>query len=268
MSFNGIGGYLNSPAMIPWPIIVVYFAVVGAFVFIYGKKEGGLSKFKTVDLVYIGVGSAFTVVWEFFIGPLLDKVIPSGLTAYIGFGFFGRILIVFIIAGLVRKVGAGMLSLAIFNILGDIFHYGFGGEPIYTIYETFTYGLFIDLAIAVSKGHLFGVGLERAKASVKSVLTPKASPAEAKSSDPIDPPKYAWYTHPLFLAGFTGAIVGLLWATPDTLIYGGFFKPLLYGGIVNWSKILFDLVAFIPGDVAFGIVAGLLAARIARVLGQ
>jgi len=268
MSFNGIGGYLNSPAMIPLPIIVAYFAVVISFVVIYSKKEGGLSKFKTVDLIYIGVGSAFTVVWEFFIGPLLDKVVPSGLTAYIGFGFFGRILIVFIIAGLVRKVGTGMLSLAIFNILGDIFHYGFGGEPIYTIYETFTYGLFIDLAIAVSRGHLFGVGLERAKSTVKSVLRTKETVQGAQTVDDPPAPGYSWYSHPLFLAGFTGAIVGLLWATPDSIIYAGFFGPLLYGGIVNWSKILFDFVAFIPGDVAFGIIAGILAARIARVLGQ
>ncbi len=266
MSFNGIGGYLNSPAMIPWPIMIAYFVIVGAFVFIYGKKEGGLSKFKTIDLVYIGVGAAFTVVWEFFIGPLLDKIVPSGLAAYISFGFFGRILIVLIIAGLVRKVGAGMLSLAIFNILGDIFHYGFGGEPIFTLYETFTYGLFIDLAIAASKGHLFGIGLERTRASKKSIFKTKEEPQA--DPGPSDPKKSVWYVHPALLAGITGALVGLTWATPDSIMYAGFFSPLLYGGIVNWSKILFSFVAFIPGDVLFGIIAGLLAARIARVLGQ
>ncbi|MEM3191280.1 MAG: hypothetical protein QW292_04155 [Candidatus Parvarchaeota archaeon] len=258
------------PAMIPWPIMVVYFATVITFVILFSWKRGGLSRFKTVDLVYIGVGSAFTVVWEFFVGPLLDKIVPSGLAAYISFGFFGRILIVLIIAGLVRKVGTGMLSLAIFDVLGDIFHYGFGGEPIFMLYEAFTYGLFIDLAIAVSRGHLFGVGLEHKVSSRKNIFKNEGAKTPTSADPPaaVNPPVIAWYSSPRFIAGITGALIGLLWATPDSFIYGGFFEPLLYGGIVDWSRLLFSFVAFIPGDVAFGIIAGLLAARIARVLGQ
>ena len=164
MGFNGIGGYLNSPGMIPWEIVVIYFVGATIFAFVYGIQRGTGPKFKTVDLVYIGVGAAFTTVWEFFVGPFLDKFVPAGAAPFIGFGFFGRILIVFIVAGLVRKVGTGMMTMFIFNLLGDIFHYGFSGEPIYTIYEVFTFGLFMDVMIALTHGRLFGIGISQTEA--------------------------------------------------------------------------------------------------------
>ncbi len=251
MGFNGIGGYLNSPGMIPWEIVVVYFVAVLVFVFAFSRKTGGEPKFKTVDLVYIGVGSAFVVVWEFFIGPFLDKFVPAGATAYIGFGFFGRILIVLVIAGLVRKVGTGMLTMFIFNLLGDIFHYGFGGEPIYTVYETLTYGLFVDVIIAVTKGHLFGIGakIEEGKQAAKQALASLSRRA-------------------LIVPAVTGGFIGLLWAIPGNVLYPGFFSPFLYGGIVNWQSIIFSFFASLPGNIIFGIIAGLIAVRISRVLGQ
>lgn len=246
MAINGIGGYLYAPGMIPWEIIVLYFAAAIIFAVVYGRKEGGLSRFKTVDYVYIGVGAAFSVVWEFFVGPFLNKFVPSGATPFIDFGFFGRVLILFIVAGLVRKVGVGMSSLLIFNILGDIFHYGFSGEPIYTIYETFTYGLMIDVVIAAARSNLFGIGVEQ-KTDRLSVLQQK-------------------YIN--WVPGITGAIVGFLWSIPDNVMYSGFFSPFLYGGTVSWAKIVFNFGAAIPGNVVFGVIAAYIAIRVAKVLGQ
>ena len=251
MGFNGIGGYLNSPGMIPWQIVLVYFVAALVFVFAFSRKTGAEPKFKTVDFVYIGVGAAFVTVWEFFVGPFLDKFIPPGLTAYIGFGFFGRILIVLIIAGLVRKVGTGMLTMAIFNLLGDVFHYGFGGEPIYTIYETLTYGLFIDVFIAVTRGRLFGIGekIEEGKEAVRQAFGSLR--------------RHLWIA-----PAITGGLLGFLWAIPDNVLYAGFFSPFLYGGVVNWESIRFGFFAALPGNIIFGIIAGFIAVRVSRVLGQ
>lgn len=256
MAFNGIGGYLNSPGMIPWEIVVIYFIVATVFAIAYGWSRGAGPKYKTVDLVYIGVGAAFTTVWEFFVGPFLDKFVPAGAAAYIGFGFFGRILIVLIVAGLVRKVGSGMLTLLIFNLLGDIFHYGFSGEPIYTIYETLTYGLFIDLMIAVTHGHLFGIGADEEIGATSG----KAAKGNQLTN---------------FLSKYTkaapvimGGVIGFLWAIPDNVLYAGFFNPFLYGGIVNWQSIIFSFWASVPGNIVFGIIAALIAVRVSKVLGQ
>lgn len=252
MGFNGIGGYLNEPGMIPWEIIVLYFVIAGIFAFLYGRNHGAGPKFKTVDLVYIGIGAAFVTVWEFFVGPFLNKFVPSGLAAYIDFGFFGRILIVFIVAGLVRKVGTGMITLLIFNLLGDIFHYGFGGEPIYTIYEVLTYGLMIDLFIALSQGRLFGIG------------SAQDEEAEKKGNQLT---KVLEGYH-MIAPAITGAVVGFLWAIPDNVLYAGFFNPFLYGGIVNWQNIVFNFGAAIPGNVVFGVIAAYIAVRVSTVLGQ
>ncbi len=51
MGFNSIGGYLGEPGQIPWEIIAVYFGLALIFVVWYGKKDGGLKNFKTVDFV-------------------------------------------------------------------------------------------------------------------------------------------------------------------------------------------------------------------------
>ena len=251
MGFNGIGGYLNSPGMIPWEIVLVYFVGALIFVFAFSRKTGAEPKFKTVDFVYIGVGAAFVTVWEFFVGPFLDKFVPPGLTAYIGFGFFGRILIVLIVAGLVRKVGTGMLTMFIFNLLGDIFHYGFGGEPIYTVYETLTYGLFVDVIIAATKGHLFAIGsvVEEVKEATKQALGFMSR-------------------HPTVSTIAMGGLIGFLWAIPDNVLYAGFFSPFLYGGIVNWQSISFGFFASLPGNIIFGVIAGFIAVRVSTVLGQ
>ncbi|MDT7873412.1 MAG: hypothetical protein RRB18_07375, partial [Sulfolobaceae archaeon] len=65
MAFNGISGAVNEPGELPWEVVVGYFVVALAIVFFIGKKYGGLKAFTTLDLVYIGIGGAFAMVWEF-----------------------------------------------------------------------------------------------------------------------------------------------------------------------------------------------------------
>ena len=243
MCFNGIQAAVNEPGELPWEVVVAYFAVALAIAFYFGKKYGGLKAFSTLDLVYIGIGAAFAMVWEFYIGSFIGKFLPS--TPFIGVGFWGRLIIVFIVAGLVRKVGTGILTLAIFDILGDLFHYGFGGEPMFLIYEALTYGLFVDLMIALTKGKIFGIGHVNADPS-GTVSTSRAN----------------------LLAIVEGAIVGALWAFPDPLFYEGFFGPFIYAYSPNWAKIQFHIIAFLPGDIIFGAIGGFLAYYIAKAVGQ
>ncbi|BCS93318.1 hypothetical protein [Metallosphaera javensis (ex Sakai et al. 2022)] len=245
MGFNGIEGAINVPGQIPWEIVVIYFIVAIFLAFYLGKRTGGLKAFTTVDLVYIGIGGAFSVVWEFYVGGFIGRFLPS--TAFISVGFWGRLIIVFIIAALVRKVGAGMLTLFVYNLLGDLFHYGFGGEPMYFIYETLTYGLFVDLMIAATGGHIFGIGKELRNGGGGGRTAVKGA---------------------TLLAVAQGALLGFSWAIPDPIFYSAFFSPFLYGSYVNWAHVLFNLGAFIPGDVVMGIIGGLLAIRVVRAVGQ
>lgn len=62
MGFNGIKGLVNVPGQLPWEVVLIYFIAALFFVFYFGKKTGGLKSFTTIDLVYIGIGAAFSVV--------------------------------------------------------------------------------------------------------------------------------------------------------------------------------------------------------------
>jgi len=245
MAFNGISGAVNEPGELPWEVVVGYFAIALAIVYFIGKKYGGLKAFTTLDLVYIGIGGAFAMVWEFYIGSFIGRFLPS--TPFVSVGFWGRLIIVFIVAGLVRKPGVGMLTLFIYSFLSDLFHYGFGGEPMFFIYEALTYGLFVDLMIVFTKGKIFGIG-----------YTPKE----------VDQPYAVSVRRTNVLAALEGGIVGALWALPDPLFYSGFFGPFIYAYAPNWGKIIFHLQAFLPGDIIMGIIGGILAYYIARAVGQ
>jgi len=245
MAFNGIKGAVDVPGQLPWEVVVGYFAVALAIVYYLGKKYGALKKFTTLDLVYIGIGGAFAMVWEFYIGSFIGRFLPS--TPFIGVGFWGRLIIVFIVAGLVRKVGVGMLTLFVFDLLADLFHYGFGGQPVFFVYESLTYGLFVDLMVVFTKGKIFGIG-----------YTPKE----------VNQPHAVLVRRTNVLAALEGGILGALWALPSPLFYSGFFKPFIFGAVPNWGKIVFDILAHLPGDIVMGIIGGILAYYVARAVGQ
>ncbi|MCL4357068.1 MAG: hypothetical protein M1460_04300 [Candidatus Thermoplasmatota archaeon] len=255
MGFNGISGILNSPGEIPWEIVVLFFGAGLLFVFLWGRKTGGLAKFTTLDLIYIGIGAAFAVVWEFYIGAFLGKFIPSN--PFFGIGYTGRLIALLIVAGLVRKVGVGMVAMFIFNLLSDLISYGFSGEPMYFMYEMLTYGLMMDIVIAAAGPNLFGIkSPERRKNREKDrSTTPRGFEHITKM-----PAEY--------LAAIEGILIGLFWVIPEPLFYGGFISPFLYGGVVDWGKILFDMVAFIPSAIIIGAIGGLITLRIVKAVGQ
>ncbi|BDC17202.1 hypothetical protein [Acidianus sp. HS-5] len=265
MGFNGIAGAVNEPGQIPWELVALYFIVALAIAFLLGKRTGGLKAFNTLDLIYIGIGSAFAVAWEFYIAGFLDRFIPS--SPFISVSFWGRIIIVFIVAALVRKVGVGMLTLFIFDVLGDLFHYGFGGEPMYFIYETFTYGLFVDLMIAATGGRIFALPNF---ASMTHAKTPSPQIQATQISDDEDvPAKSTAISTATFIVGaIEGAIIGLLWAFPDPVFYDGFLRPFIEAKVANWGYIYYHIYAYMPGDAVAGIIGAIIAIIVARAVGS
>ena len=224
MVFNHIEGNVNIPGEIPWEIVLVYFVVAPTILYLAARKENIIKKFTTLDYVYIGIGAAIATVWEFFIGSFLDRAIAI---RYIDLAFWGRMLILIIVVAIIRKFGAGILSLVVFDVLADAAHYGWSGQPLFFIYEGLTYGLFIDLIIVITKGR----------------------PFEGK------------------YAILQGALVGFLWSLPDPLLWEGFLRPFIYGGIVNWGKIGFDILTSFPFTTVVGVVAALTSVRVARAIG-
>ncbi|WP_054846279.1 hypothetical protein [Sulfuracidifex tepidarius] len=159
--FNGIEGDLNVPGEIPIWIAVLYFVIVGA---IYAAAIAMKRvNFNTLDLVYIGIGGALSVVLEFYVGPIFSRVVPKVPGLDISFAL--RLFMVTIFAAIIRKPGSAAAMLAIFDLLGDQFHYGYSGEPVYLIYESLTYGFFIDFVTFISGNHLFGIGMKKMSAA-------------------------------------------------------------------------------------------------------
>ncbi|MEM0139775.1 MAG: hypothetical protein QXZ44_04095 [Ferroplasma sp.] len=258
MGFNGISGIVNAPAEIPWELVLLFFGAGLLFVFVWGKKTGALAKFTTVDLIYIGIGAAFAVVWEFYIGAFLGKLIPAN--PFFSVTYTGRLIALLIVAGLVRKVGVGMVSMFIFDLLGDLISYGFSGEPMFLTYEVLTYGLMMDIIIAVAGKNLFGVRSPAKKPSArkgKTEVNKNQGNVGLFSSIPA-----------VYLAAIEGMAIGILWAFPDPLFYKGFIDPFLYGGIVDWETIVFDIAAAIPAAIILGAVGGLITLRIVKAVGQ
>ena len=254
MGFNGIVGTLDQVGQIPWEYVIGYFVIALAVAFVLGKKTGGLSQFNTLDFVYIGIGVAFAVVWQWFIGGFLNGFLPGGVRTYIDFGFIGgQLITMMVIATLVRKVGVGITSFVVYSFLSDIFHYGFGGEPVYFVYEGLTYGLFLDLMIAFTGGNIFA-SKSSAKASAEATGVAGGGGSSTKLTT---------------IMIVEGAIVGFLFAFPDPIIYSGFFANFINGpGAVNWQTIYTNLTTFIISGIPAGAVGGIIANRVSRALGQ
>jgi hypothetical protein len=227
MAFNGIKGITDMPGELPWELVFGYYVIAPIAVYLIARKNKVVKPFKTLDFVYIGIGAAFATVWEFYVGSVIGRVMPSGLSAFVDPGFWGRMLILTLVVAVVRKFGAGMLSLLVFDVLADIFHYGFGGQPMYFIYESLTYGLSLDALIAVTKGKAF---------------------------------ETQWK------AALSGALVSLTWALPEPLIYAAFYRPFIYGAVVNWGRIYYDLWTGIALIWVDGLIAGLMAYRLSRAV--
>ncbi|NON61214.1 hypothetical protein, partial [Acidianus sp. RZ1] len=146
--------YTLKPGMTPWEIVVAYFiiaAIIAGYI-LFKKKD----KMNTLDYVFAGIGGSLVAVADHLVGDAI--FLPSPLYPIINPPIWFRILTFFIVIGIIRKVGAGMLTMAVFDIVGDIIHFSFTGEPLWLIEDVLTYGLMADILIFLTKGKIFNIG--------------------------------------------------------------------------------------------------------------
>jgi len=148
--WNGVHFDTNS-VIPPWIIVIYFLIIIGLLA--YGWKKHLLASFKTVDYVYMGLLAAILVIWNFFISPLIPRF--SGVTTWFYYPDIGEILILLLVASLIGKPGSVMTMMFIYTLLSDIFHYGFGGEPFWFIYELTAYAALYDLYLLL-RGEYFG----------------------------------------------------------------------------------------------------------------
>ncbi len=193
-------------------------------------KTKGLKKFTTLDYVYIGIGGALTAAADHLIGDAI--FLPSGIYPWINPPVFFRIIVAFVIVGIVRKFGAGMMTMGVFDIVGDLIHFSFSGEPLWFFEDVLTYGLMADIAILLTKGKLFMAG--------NGIM--KIAPL------------------------LEGAVLGFFWSFPHPFFTYGFIAPLLYGFVPNQARVMYLFVSYAVGNTIIGAFAGGLSNRVIKII--
>lgn len=138
-----------------------------------------------------------------------------------------------IVIGVVRKVGAGMLAMGVFDITGDLIHFSFTGEPLWLIEDVLTYGIMADVVIYLTQGRIFGIGEKKLQA---------------------------------LLAIFEGGILGIVFSFVHPFFTYGFIAPIVFGFVPDQARIFFLLISYIPGDIVIGAISALAANRVAKVV--
>lgn len=242
--WNGV--YFNTNTIIPWPVVLA-FAVLyfGLLAWAWRPRQGRpFSNFKTVDFVYIALIAALTVVYNFFISPLIPKV--GAVTTYFYYPLIGEIFLVSLAAALVGKPGAAGLTMFIYTLLSDIVHYGFGGEPFWFIYEMTAYGGLIDLWL-----------IYRGEAFFTPYLRPPRVATDGGSEEGAAPPRARWIVYadgalsgawmslayPFWWRGFWGTFVisyattPQFWAVTSAAALGaGIVMGLVIAPLVEYIK--------------------------------
>lgn len=215
------------PGITPLPLVLGYF-VFAAIVAVFILRK---SKFTSTDLVLAGVGGALVAVADHIIGDAI--FLPSPIYPIINPPVWFRILVFFIVIGVIRKVGAGMLSMAVFDIVGDLVKFSFTGEPLWLIEDVFTYGLIADIFIFLTKGRIFGIGDKKDQ---------------------------------LLVAGTEGGALGLLFSFVHPFFTYGFIAPIVFGFVPDQARVMFLFISYIPGDVFIGVISALIANRVGKVV--
>jgi hypothetical protein len=83
--------------------------------------------------------------------------LPNGIYPLINPPVWFRIITSFIVVALVRKVGSGITVFTAYDLISDFIYFSFKGEPLWLVEDALTYGLFMDIAIFLTKGNLFGI---------------------------------------------------------------------------------------------------------------
>lgn len=210
------------------PLFVIYFVVAAVLAFFVMRK--GKTKLNAIDWAIIGVGGALIAIADHVVGDAI--FLPSGIYPIVNPPVWFRIFVFFIVAAVVRKVGVGMASMAVYDIVSDLIHFSFAGEPLWIIEDVLTYGLMIDVAVLLTKGKLFGIG-------VKSFA---------------------------LFAIAEGMILGFLFSFVHPFFTYGFIAPIVFGFVPNHERVMYLLLTYIPGDVFIGAVSAIVANRVAKVI--
>ena len=122
-----------------------------------------------------------------------------------------------------------------YDLISDFLNLGFRGEPLWPIENAFTYGLFRDVAIFITKGNLFGV---------------------------LYDDKYKQYLSAIV----EGLLLGLAFSFIHSFFTYGFIAPLVFGFTPNQERVLYLFVTYMTRDAVISSIAGLLALRVSRVV--
>ena len=217
------------PGITPLPIVVGYFVVASVVAFFIVKRSK--NRMKLMDYVIAAIGGAITSFADHVIGDAI--FLPAPIYPFINPPVWFRILVFLIVVGVIRKVGAGMLSMGVFDIVGDLLHFGFTGEPLWLIEDVLTYGLMADITIYLTHGRIFGIGEKTMQA---------------------------------LYAVFEGGVLGFVFSFVHPFFTYGFIAPIVFGFVPSQARIEFLLISYIPGDVVIGAIAALAANRVAWVV--
>jgi hypothetical protein len=254
MVWNGVHFNLNT--IIPWPIILIwtllYFALLA---WAWRPKEGRpFGNFKTIDFVYIALAAALMVVYDFFIEPLIPRV--GSVTTYFYYPIIGRLFLTLLAAALVGKPGSAGLTLFIFNLLADITHYGFGGEPFWFVYEITAYATAIDLWL-IYRGRYYMTPFQ-------GVLSKSANPGVGEGSSAEGLEEELKPAKALFI--IDALIGGITTLTADPLWYRGFWATFVEGYTYTPSFWAITSIASIGAGIVLGLVVAPFIYYIKRVL--
>ncbi|MGC8670975.1 MAG: hypothetical protein ACP5SK_04120 [Thermoprotei archaeon] len=245
--WNGIHFDMNT--VIPWWVIGVYVLII-VFLLLYGWRKHLLSSYRTVDYVYMGLLAALLVIWNFFISPLIPKV--SAVTSWFYYPLIGEVIILLLAASLIGKPGTVMVTMFIYTLLSDIFHYGFGGEPFWFIYEIIAYAAMFDLYLLL-RGKYFGTNNQAL--GKKEVKTEQG---EVRTEERV-------ITIPgLFVVD--SVIGGIIVAIAYPLFYHGFFATFVEGYSYTTNYVLTDTLVSLAGGVIMGLIAAPFVVYIRKVI--
>jgi hypothetical protein len=217
MVWNGV--HFNTYTVIPWPVmaslIAIYIGSIIAYWTINPKNKRPM--LTTRDMTYMGLVAAMLVVYNYFIAPLVPSI--SVLDDFFQLSMIGDIYMLLLVAALVSKPGSVGITVIMFDLLGDITHYGFGGEPFWIIGDVIAYAMIIDLWLIFRRGNFMS-------SHIKKSIMP-------------------------FMDGIMG---GIAYAVSVPLFFMGFWGSFVHGFIFNYHFVLFRVVLSIPEGIIFGII--------------
>lgn len=221
MVWNGV--HFNTCTVIPWPIMVLLIAIyIGSMIAYWNiNAETKRPMLTTRDITYMGLVAAILVVYNYFIAPLVPSI--SVLNDFFQLSMIGDIYMFLIVAALVSKPGSVGITVIMFDLLGDITHYGFGGEPFWIIGDVIAYAMIIDIWLIFRRDNFMSVHIN------------------SKSKNSIMP----------FIDGIMG---GIAYAISIPLFFQGFWGSFVHGFIFNYHFVLFRVVLSIPEGIVFGII--------------